>query len=139
MTVVRYSDSDEHFKIFCRFHITEIFAYNSCWRWYFHVCKDFHLDFYFNFRNILLYGIANSNTKYDFGKFFFFSFLFCLFTFAFSTFEKDTGWLAKNFPKLLRNCAVIPSGHFYSGKYFSSIKLNFLETSLISAEIGGNI
>ena len=30
---------------------------------YFHVCKDFHLDFYFNFRNILLYGTANSNTS----------------------------------------------------------------------------
>ena len=38
------------------------YAYNCCWRWYFHVWQDFHLDFYFNFRDILLYGTGNSNT-----------------------------------------------------------------------------
>ena len=53
------------------------------------------------------------------------NFLFFLLLFSISsyfTFEKDAGWLAKNFPKLLRNCAVIPSGHFYSGKHFLKIE-----------------
>ena len=60
------------------------------------------------------------------------NFLFFLLLFSISsyfTFEKDAGWLAKNFPKLLRNCAVIPSGHFYSGKHFLKIeKTIFIET-----------
>ena len=67
-----------------------------------------------------LYGIHIEYLGYQFLQFLVFLLLFLISSYF--TFEKDAGWLAKNFPKLLRNCAVIPSGHFYSGKHFLKIE-----------------
>ena len=99
------------------------------WHWYFRVCKDFHLDLRFNFRNILVYGpVTATHSNISLGHFTRFSFLICWHFIWFAFFILEGGMVAcKEFPQIAAKLCCHSKRSFLLWEIFpGNIQINFL-------------